>query len=83
MDGSVSESTVVMTPPAGSPGTSDEEWEVEASQHSAGQPSSSTTLNGEVIRESMAQCRKRQGIKAAVWGIGWGMSIVGLWGDAL
>lgn len=90
MGGSVSESTVVMTPPTGSPGTSDEEWEVETGQHGPGakdlsnsSSSSAAGLNGEVLRDGMDRWRKRMGGKAVVWGLGWVLSVIGLWGDSL
>lgn len=51
--------------------TEDEEWIAEEGN-----------VNGEVVREGMEGWRVKQGIKAAVWGVGWTMAVVGLWGDA-
>lgn len=45
-----------------------EEWEVEG-------------MNGEVLREGMEAWRSRQMIRTGIWGLGWGMCVLGLWGD--
>ncbi|KAL9593044.1 MAG: hypothetical protein Q9219_007691 [cf. Caloplaca sp. 3 TL-2023] len=50
--------------------TEDEEWVADEAN-----------VNGEVVREGLEGWRSKQGIKAAVWGIGWAMAVVGLWGD--
>lgn len=52
----------------------DEEWELEGSGEG---------VNGEVLREGMEGWRGRQMVKGAVWGLAWGVSVVGLWGDGL
>ena len=52
--------------------SSDEEWEVEGSVGS---------LNGEVVREGMEKWRGKMMGRTAVWGIGWLVTVVGLWGD--
>lgn len=38
-------------------------------------------VNGEVVREEMEGWRWVQGIRGGLWAVGWGMSIVGIWGD--
>ena len=38
-------------------------------------------VNGEVVREEMEGWRWGQGLRAGVWALGWGMSVVGIWGD--
>lgn len=53
------------------------EWEVEDSE-AAGKVGE---VNGEVLRDGMEAWRGRQMVKTAVWGLGWMMSIVGIWGD--
>lgn len=50
--------------------TEDEEW-----------ISEDGNVNGEVVREGMDGWRVKQGIKAGIWGLGWAMAVVGLWGD--
>ncbi|KAL9002406.1 MAG: hypothetical protein Q9188_004654 [Gyalolechia gomerana] len=50
--------------------TEDEEW-----------ISEDGNVNGEVVREGMDGWRAKQGIKAGVWGLGWAVAVVGLWGD--
>lgn len=50
--------------------TEDEEW-----------VSDEGNVNGEVVREGMNGWRVKQGLKAGVWGLGWAMAVVGLWGD--
>lgn len=45
-----------------------EEWEVEG-------------VNGEVVRDGMEVWRGRQVVRTAVWGVGWLMAVVGIWGD--
>ncbi|KAI4159273.1 MAG: hypothetical protein LQ346_009114, partial [Caloplaca aetnensis] len=50
--------------------TEDEEWVAEEGN-----------VNGEVVRQGMEGWRVKQGIKAAVWGFGWALAVVGLWGD--
>lgn len=50
--------------------TEDEEWVNEEGN-----------VNGEVVREGMEGWRVKQGIKAGIWGVGWVMAVVGMWGD--
>ncbi|KAI4114466.1 MAG: hypothetical protein LQ338_008002 [Usnochroma carphineum] len=50
--------------------TEDEEWIADEGN-----------VNGEVVREGMEGWRVKQAVKAAVWGVGWAMAVVGLWGD--
>ncbi|KAL8679049.1 MAG: hypothetical protein Q9186_004636 [Xanthomendoza sp. 1 TL-2023] len=50
--------------------TEDEEWVNEEGN-----------VNGEVVREGMEGWRVKQGIKAGIWGVGWFMAVVGMWGD--
>lgn len=38
-------------------------------------------MNGEVLREGMETWRDRQKLKTGIWGVGWAMCVVGLWGD--
>ena len=38
-------------------------------------------VNGEVVREAMEVWRRGQFIKAGVTGLGFAMSVVGIWGD--
>jgi hypothetical protein len=38
-------------------------------------------VNGEVVREDMERWRVGQYARAGVWGVGWCMGLVGLWGD--
>lgn len=52
----------------------DEEWELEGEGEG---------VNGEVLREGMEGWRGRQMVKGAVWGLAWGVSVVGLWGDGV
>ncbi|KAL8780715.1 MAG: hypothetical protein Q9213_006327 [Squamulea squamosa] len=51
--------------------TEDEDWIPEEGE-----------VNGEVVREGMEGWKVKQGIKAGIWGTGWMMAVVGLWGDA-
>lgn len=51
--------------------TEDEEWVAEEGG----------ALNGEVVREGLEGWRIKQGVKAGVWGVGWAVAVVGLWGD--
>ncbi|KAL8856478.1 MAG: hypothetical protein Q9178_006948 [Gyalolechia marmorata] len=51
--------------------TEDEEWIADEEGN----------VNGEVVREGMEGWKVRQGIKAGIWGVGWAMAVVGLWGD--
>ncbi|MCJ1353757.1 MAG: hypothetical protein MMC33_003744 [Icmadophila ericetorum] len=39
-------------------------------------------INGESVKEEMEHWRRVQMVRGGVWGLGFGMSIVGLWGDA-
>lgn len=40
-------------------------------------------VNGEAVREGIERWRARQGWKAAVWGVGWGLAVLGIWGDGV
>ncbi|KAL8632549.1 hypothetical protein Q9189_001701 [Teloschistes chrysophthalmus] len=51
--------------------TEDEEW----------MATEEGDVNGEVVREGMEGWRVKQAWKAGVWGLGWGMAVVGVWGD--
>lgn len=55
-------------------GSSDEEWEVEGEGGNGG-------MNGEAVREGMEKWRMRMVERGAVWGVGWLITVVGLWGD--
>ncbi|KAL8939186.1 MAG: hypothetical protein Q9211_002852 [Gyalolechia sp. 1 TL-2023] len=50
--------------------TEDEEWIADEG-----------SVNGEVVREGLDGWRVKQGVKAGVWGVGWAIAVVGLWGD--
>ncbi|KAL8920408.1 MAG: hypothetical protein Q9208_006289 [Pyrenodesmia sp. 3 TL-2023] len=50
--------------------TEDEEWIADEGN-----------VNGEAVREGMEGWRVKQGVKAAVWGFGWALAVVGIWGD--
>jgi len=47
-----------------------EEWEVEEG-----------SVNGEVLREGMEKWRGKMGWRAGIWGLAWGVAVVGIWGD--
>ncbi len=51
--------------------TEDEEWIADEEGN----------VNGEVVREGMEVWKVKQKIKAGIWGVGWAMAVVGLWGD--
>ena len=38
-------------------------------------------VNGEVVREEMEGWRWGQVLRGGLWAVGWGMSVVGIWGD--
>ncbi|KAL8847136.1 MAG: hypothetical protein Q9221_007801 [Calogaya cf. arnoldii] len=40
-------------------------------------------VNGEVVREGMEGWKVKQAIKAGIWGVGWVVAVVGLWGDGV
>lgn len=61
-------------------GSSDEEWEVEGEGGSRG-GSGSGGMNGEAVREGMEKWRMKMVEMGAVWGVGWLVTVVGLWGD--
>lgn len=56
------------------PESSDEEWEVEGGSGVGG-------LNGEAVREGMERWRGKMVGRTAVWGVGWLVTVIGLWGD--
>ena len=43
--------------------------------------SRSWRVNGEALREGMEKWRGKMGVKAGIWGLAWGVSMPGLWGD--
>ena len=47
-----------------------EDWEVEDG-----------VVNGEALREGMEKWRGKMGYKTGIWGLAWGVSMVGIWGD--
>ncbi len=55
--------------------SSDEEWEVEGD--------GGMNMNGEAVREGMERWRGRMVGRMAVWGVGWLVTVVGLWGDGV
>ena len=57
------------------PDSSDEEWEVEGA--------STGGLNGEAVREGMEKWRGKMVGRTVVWGVGWLVTVVGLWGDGV
>lgn len=62
----------------------DASYEVLGDSHSEGQGSASESdedVNGEEIRAAVEQFRLGQTVRAAVSGIGFAMSVVGIWGD--
>ena len=61
-------------------GSSDEEWEVEGGKGGAG---GSGGVNGEAVREGMEKWRGKMVGRAVVWGVGWVVTVVGLWGDGV
>lgn len=58
----------------------DEEWEVENGVAS-GHMRRSGELNGESVREGMERWRGVQVGRTVAFGVGWVVSVVGLWGD--
>ena len=56
----------------GTPETSDEEWE---------DGGKSGELNGEMVRLGVEGWRNTLAGKALVWGIGWTVAVIGIWGD--
>lgn len=40
-------------------------------------------MNGEVVRERMEAWQWNQVLKTGIWGVGFGMSVVGIWGDRM
>ena len=64
---------------ARTPDSSDEEWEVEGRDRDA----SGGLLNGEAVREGMEKWRGKMAGRMAVWGVGWLVTVVGLWGDGV
>ncbi|CAL8583629.1 hypothetical protein XPA_009250 [Xanthoria parietina] len=53
--------------------TEDEEWVADEEGK----------VNGEVVREGMEGWKVKQAIKAGVWGAGWVVAVLGLWGDGV
>ena len=74
----------------GADSSGDEEWDLGVSgvaksgtmgAAGAQSQSQSQAWNGEAVHEGMERWRKRMGWKSGVWGLGWAMAVVGLWGD--
>lgn len=63
------------------PDSSDEEWEVEGSGD--GGDGGSGGVNGEAVREGMERWGGKMLGRTAVWGVGWLVTVVGLWGDGV
>ena len=63
---------------ARTPESSDEEWEVEGDGSGSGEG-----VNGEAVREGMERWRAQMVGRTAVWGVGWAVTVVGLWGDGV
>lgn len=60
----------------------DEEWEVADGNGNGGsEAKGKAELNGEVVREGMERWRGLQVGRAVAFGVGWAVSVVGLWGD--
>ena len=38
-------------------------------------------VNGEVVRDGMENWKGRMRVRGGVWGIGWAMCVLGIWGD--
>lgn len=57
-----------------------EEWDF-GSDKDGETESDAEELNGEVLREVMDAWRARQLLRTGFWGLGWIMSVVGIWGD--
>lgn len=58
----------------------DEEWEVENGSMQ-GLKGEGGGVNGEVVREGMERWRGVQVGRTVVFGVGWIVTVVGLWGD--
>lgn len=68
---------------ARTPDSSDEEWEVEGRDRDGNGNASGGSLNGEAVREGMEKWRGKMLGRMAVWGVGWLVTVVGLWGDGV
>lgn len=71
---------------ARTPDSSDEEWEVEGRENrDAGGDGDGESLlvNGEAVREGMEKWRGKMVGRMAVWGLGWLVTVIGLWGDGV
>lgn len=75
-----------------SSGAADEEWEVDASGLRGGAGGNRTPLdsgseeeggevNGESVREGMRSWGQGIARRGVVWGVGFAVAVVGLWGD--
>ena len=49
----------------------EEEWEVEGE------------VNGEVVRKGVERWGEGMRWRGCVWGVGWGVCLVGIWGDGV
>lgn len=59
----------------GADSSGEDDWEVEGARSGEG-------LNGEVVRDGMEKWRGRMVGRTVVWGVGWALAMVGIWGDA-
>ena len=64
--------------PSGSESGGEEEWEVEGGKEGEG-----GGVNGEAVREGMERWRRGQLGRGVVWGVGWVVTVIGLWGDGM
>lgn len=55
--------------------------EAELAEQGRGRSGQEMRINGEVVRDSMNGWTKVLAIQGAVWGVGWAMGTVGLWGE--
>lgn len=82
--------TTTTMPRQNSGSSSDEEWEVDASgmrvpgNRTPGGSSASDEegeVNGESVREGMRRWGQGVARRGVVWGVGFAIAVVGLWGD--
>ena len=53
-----------------------------ASRHTDEESEEEEEVNGEAVREEIEGWRREERLRAGVWGVGWAMCVVGIWGDA-